>query len=207
MVSEGAVLRAGMRALAPRRAVSVVEELEHPADLLAAVSRHAASVVIAAPTDGGDEELFRALDALPPACGAVVLLSVPGFRIQSTVLERRFDIVCLPLTVGRAGLLGGIREALRVGSSHIAVEEVASGAHGTLSQREQEVLLELVQGKSNRQIAEAMWLSEDTIKSHLRRVYRKLDVNSRAEAVALYVGQLGRPGPQAGASWPAANSA
>ena len=120
-----------------------------------------------------------------------MLLSVPGFKIQAATLEHRFDIVCLPLTVGRSGLLAGIGEALRGGTGPITVEEVASGAHGTLSHREQEVLRELAQGKSNRLFAEAMWLSEDTIKSHLRRVYRKLGVCSRSEAIALYIGQLG----------------
>jgi DNA-binding CsgD family transcriptional regulator len=55
------------------------------------------------------------------------------------------------------------------------------------------VLRELAQGKTNRKIADALWVSEDTVKSHLRRTYRKLGVGTRAEAVALYVGQLGSP--------------
>ena len=85
------------------------------------------------------------------------------------------------------------------------IEEICTGARGTLSHREQEVLRELAQGKSNREIAETLWLAEDTIKSHLRRVYRKLGVGSRAEAVALYIGQVGSA--QAVTSWPAANPA
>ena len=62
-----------------------------------------------------------------------------------------------------------------------------------LTAREQEVLRELAQGKSNRDIAESLWVSDDTVKSHLRRIYRKLGVGTRAEAVALYIGQLGKP--------------
>jgi len=66
-----------------------------------------------------------------------------------------------------------------------------SGPGGVLTPREQEVLQELAQGHGNRAIAERLFLSEDTVKSHLPKVYRKLGVTSRAEAVALYVGELG----------------
>lgn len=198
-------MRAGLRALAPRRALTIVHELDAPEGLLETVLHHSATVVLAAPSDGGDESLFRALDDLPAECGVVVLLSVPGFRIQATALQHRFDIVCLPMTVGRTGLLTGIRQALTAGPPQMAIEEICAGAHGTLSHREQEVLRELAQGKTNREIADALWLAEDTVKSHLRRVYRKLDVGTRAEAVALYIGQVGTP--QAATSWPAANPA
>jgi DNA-binding NarL/FixJ family response regulator len=54
-----------------------------------------------------------------------------------------------------------------------------------LSQREYDVLRELVHGKSNKQIAAQLNLSENTIKSHLSNIFAKLDVQSRAEAVAV----------------------
>ncbi|NJM08193.1 response regulator transcription factor [Candidatus Gracilibacteria bacterium] len=54
-----------------------------------------------------------------------------------------------------------------------------------LSQREFDVLRELVHGKSNKQIAMQLSLSENTIKSHLSNIFAKLDVQSRAEAVAV----------------------
>jgi two-component system nitrate/nitrite response regulator NarL len=47
------------------------------------------------------------------------------------------------------------------------------------------VLVELTKGRSNRQIAETLWLSEQTIKFHLRNVYRKLGVANRTEALRL----------------------
>lgn len=52
-----------------------------------------------------------------------------------------------------------------------------------LTPREQEVLLQLVQGASNRQIAGALMVSEATIKTHLARIYAKLDVDGRLRAV------------------------
>ena len=40
-------------------------------------------------------------------------------------------------------------------------------------------------GRSNARIARSLYLSEDTVKTHARRLFRKLEVNDRAQAVAL----------------------
>jgi LuxR family maltose regulon positive regulatory protein len=53
-----------------------------------------------------------------------------------------------------------------------------------LSQRELEVLRLIAQGLSNREICERLFLALDTVKGHNRRIYGKLDVQSRTEAVA-----------------------
>jgi DNA-binding NarL/FixJ family response regulator len=58
------------------------------------------------------------------------------------------------------------------------------GAHLGLTQRESEVLALLVAGLSNRAIAAKLFVSEETIKTHARGIYRKLDVPDRAGAVA-----------------------
>ena len=54
----------------------------------------------------------------------------------------------------------------------------------TLSMREMQVLTGMSQGKSNAAIGRELYLSEDTIKTHARRLFRKLAVKDRAEAVA-----------------------
>jgi DNA-binding NarL/FixJ family response regulator len=54
----------------------------------------------------------------------------------------------------------------------------------SLSMREMQVLTGMSQGKSNAQIGRELYLSEDTIKTHARRLFRKLGVKDRAEAVA-----------------------
>lgn len=53
-----------------------------------------------------------------------------------------------------------------------------------LSDRELTVLQEITHGKSTREIAEHMHLSEDTIKTHVKQIFKKLGVHDRAEAVA-----------------------
>jgi two-component system nitrate/nitrite response regulator NarL len=53
-----------------------------------------------------------------------------------------------------------------------------------LTEREAGILQMVVQGKSNRQIGAQLEVSEGTVKSHLRNIYRKLQVQTRAEAAA-----------------------
>lgn len=53
-----------------------------------------------------------------------------------------------------------------------------------LTRRELEILQLAADGHSNGQIAEIMWIAEQSVKFYLSNVYRKLDVRNRAEAVA-----------------------
>ena len=55
----------------------------------------------------------------------------------------------------------------------------------TLTARELEVLRGMSQGHSNAEIGAELYLTEDTIKTHARRLFRKLDASDRAHAVAI----------------------
>jgi DNA-binding NarL/FixJ family response regulator len=57
----------------------------------------------------------------------------------------------------------------------------------TLTRRELEVLSKLARGSTNKQIARDLEVSLNTIKFHVRNVYQKLGVNSRSQAIALYL--------------------
>jgi len=90
-----------------------------------------------------------------------------------------------------------------VGSAHIAPlirevlnENVLLSPHRTdrtalalggphLTPREEEVLAHIVAGGSNRAIAAQLWLSEPTVKFHLRNIYRKLGAKGRTDASRL----------------------
>ncbi len=56
-----------------------------------------------------------------------------------------------------------------------------------LTEREMSVLEELAEGKSSREIAEVLHIAEETVKTHLARIYRKLGVSDRVQAVALAI--------------------
>jgi DNA-binding NarL/FixJ family response regulator len=94
-----------------------------------------------------------------------------------------------------AELLAAVRDVFNGGSpmtSHIARKVVASfqqsspAAHEfeSLTPREKEVLDYLTKGFLYKEIAEAMGISFDTVHTHVRRVYEKLQVRTRTEAVA-----------------------
>ena len=54
-----------------------------------------------------------------------------------------------------------------------------------LTEREEQILKLLAQGKSNRAIGEVLHITESTVKSHMKSLFVKLDVTSRAEAISL----------------------
>jgi DNA-binding NarL/FixJ family response regulator len=61
-----------------------------------------------------------------------------------------------------------------------------------LTPREQEILAELAKGRSYKEIATACGISGDTVRKHMCRIYEKLHVHSRTEAILKY---LGHPPP------------
>ena len=97
-----------------------------------------------------------------------------------------------------AELLEAIRDVHKGGSpmtTHIARKVVqsfqrpASSAQSTenLSQREQEVLDCLAQGFLYKEIAEKLGISYETVHTYIRRIYEKLQVRTRTEAVAKFL--------------------
>ena len=60
-----------------------------------------------------------------------------------------------------------------------------AGPTPTLTEREMQVLTGMSRGRSNAEIGKELFLSEDTVKTHARRLFRKLGAADRAQAVAL----------------------
>jgi len=103
----------------------------------------------------------------------------------------------------RGALITALREVHAGGSpmtSSIARKVVQSlhraiprlGPAEELSKRESEVLALLAQGYLYKEIADAMGVALPTVNSFIRRIYEKLHVHSRAQAVALYTVLPGR---------------
>jgi DNA-binding NarL/FixJ family response regulator len=87
-------------------------------------------------------------------------------------------------------------------------EDVESGSQNghagrrsefNLTQRENDILALLAEGRSNRQIAQSLFLSEKTVKAHLAAIFRKLGVTNRTQAAMVAVQQMG-VGPLPGAA-------
>ncbi len=110
--------------------------------------------------------------------------------------QRVFEALCagacgyLVKNTTPAKLLEAIREAYEGGapmSMQIARQVVNSfktNPCDELTQREIEVLTQLCKGKSYRMIAAALFISEETVRRHIKNIYKKLEVSSKSEAVA-----------------------
>jgi DNA-binding NarL/FixJ family response regulator len=97
--------------------------------------------------------------------------------------------------------LGAAIRALRAGGGYLQPEITGTvlrrlmgdarvaGEHGLLTVREIQVLEFVADGKSNKEIAAALSIAEDTVKTHLRRLFEKLGAADRAQAVAIALRQ------------------
>lgn len=87
-------------------------------------------------------------------------------------------------------LLNAIKDVVEGGSPMSAgiARKVTSSFHknteSPLSARETEVLKRLCDGENYKTIADAIFVSGNTVRAHIKNIYKKLQVNSRAEAVA-----------------------
>lgn len=76
------------------------------------------------------------------------------------------------------------RHAQQKRGKMFSMHEINSQIKTPITQREYEVLLDVSQGMTNKQMAEKHFVSVNTIKSHLKKVYQKLDVHNRSSAIA-----------------------
>ena len=83
----------------------------------------------------------------------------------------------------KAGAWQGIAETLREQCRRLAVDPETFDENQDVSHREREILRFVAAGLSNRDIAQAVHLSEATIKWHLHNLFAKLGVRSRTQAV------------------------
>lgn len=132
----------------------------------------------------------------------------PAIQVMMLTVYEDTDNIFNALTAGATGymlkrtprdeLLEAIREVHRGGSpmtTHIARKVVqsfqraapAASPTETLSPREQEVLDCLAQGFLYKEIAEKLSISYETVHTYIRRIYEKLQVRTRTEAVAKFL--------------------
>ena len=120
-----------------------------------------------------EQYLFQALRA--GAVGFLLKRVTAAELVQHLDRVMEGEIVIDPALAGRVAL-----SAARLQSG-----EYWPGGHLGLTQRESEVLELLVRGLSNRAIARHLVVGEETVKTHVRSIYRKLEVPDRAQAIAV----------------------
>ncbi len=133
--------------------------------------RHFTSIVVPEDSRRAQELFARKVLGTSSATDATsALVSTSGDRVE-------VEISAVPLKSGDrvVGVFGLLEE--RPGETHTA-------PHPHLTPRQVEVLRLLQEGRSTKQIAAELHLSTETVRNHIRRLFRALGVNSRLEAVA-----------------------
>lgn len=119
-----------------------------------------------------------------PGLGKVVLYTWDLPDAFVTDIDRRsVDAVILKSTSGEQ--LVDALERIHRGESVVPGEDDALPGVPTLSEREREVLALLGFGLSNRAIADELYLSVDTVKTHVRNLFTKLEVGNRTQAALI----------------------
>jgi len=150
---------------------------------------------------------------LPPgetgiACTAQLKEKLPSVQVIIVTVYRNHELIFQALEAGACGyllkrsspdeLLKAINEVRSGGApmtgeiARMLVEafqkKPGSSASGEgLTQREEEILGFLAEGLSNKEIADRVKISYDTVRAHLRHIYEKLHVRGRTEAVKKYL--------------------
>ena len=152
----------------------------------------------------GDEALVRCLSDRPDLilfdvrmpgmsgleCARRLLHSDPSVRIVMLTAGEDPQAVATAVANGAAGYISKDATKVEMG---LAIHHVGGGDRRApeappafrLSERETQVLSGMSRGLSNGEIGRELYLSEDTIKTHARRLFRKLRAADRAQAVAV----------------------
>ena len=156
-----------------------IDGLEAARQILASSSNGARVIMLT--TFDLDEYVYDALKA-----------GASGFLRKDAPPERLLTFV---RSVGEADALLDPTITRRLVERYARPGARATGRLADLTARELEVLTEVARGRSNAEIAAGMYLSEATVKTHVSRIFAKLDLRDRVQAVVLaYEEGLVEPG-------------
>lgn len=185
------------------RAATVVGSHRKPAELAGALTRsRPEAIVLDAGSHGG--ETLALLPRLARHAPVVLVVRHTDLHAARRVTGTGATRVLVFEWMTDAELIGAVRDAIarapglprpRTEAQAIATEPPAGpalrrDAVKRLSPREVEVLRHMAQGLRNSAIAHHLYLSEKTVKNHINRIFAKLEVESRAQAILLWHGAL-----------------
>jgi len=192
LVDDHEVVRAGLRALlAGIDGIEVVGEAGSVAEAVREAARLAPQVVLMdlRLPDGSGLDACREILSNAPQTRIVFLTSYSDEQaVISTVLAGAAGYVLKD--VGHRALVAAIRDAAagRPILDARITEPVMSRVRkaDALSGQEQRVVALVVEGRTNKEIAAALGLSDKTVKNYLSNAFQKLGISRRAQAAALF---------------------
>jgi len=190
------VVRRGIKSmLSGETDIYVVGEVDSGDQLMEVVNSTQPDVVVLDVKMPGHNVIssVKALKESPPGPQVLILSGFDNMEYVLSTLKAGVSGYLLKEEDPRT-LLAAIRTVAKGGTwlSPQLSEKVASATllRSTLSEREMEVLGLIAQGYNTQQIAEELYLSPWTVQNHVRSIYSKLDIKSRAEA-ARYATEMG----------------
>ncbi|MEE3848695.1 response regulator transcription factor [Gordonia sp. LSe1-13] len=196
LVDDHALLREGMRSLLDRETVvEVVGEAASMDTALAEVNRCRPDVVVVdlKLNAGADYEGLRLVAELARRHPGVATLVLTTFLDEDLVVRavkagaRGYVVKDVDTTelVRAIQAVSGGGSAFDPRSAEIVLRTVSGegDAPEALTEREREILRLLAEGLSNKRIGQTLYISESTVKFHIRNIIRKLGVSKRTDAV------------------------
>ncbi len=199
LVDDHEVVRLGVRALIERQpGMEVVGEAGTVREAIVQAERLAPDVVVldVRLPGGNGLEACRQIKAQRPETKIIVLTSFPDDEVIFDAIAAGADGYVLK-QIGSDDL---IRALERIGQGENLLDPSVTGhvfakmremrkherahAFADLNAREMEILAAIVEGNTNREIAEQVHLSEKTVRNYVSIILGKLNVSSRAEAAA-----------------------
>nr|WP_202113266.1 response regulator transcription factor [Paenibacillus sp. MMS18-CY102] len=119
---------------------------------------------------------------IAPNFNILIEAGVSGFVNKATSWARLINIIRCALE-GETVLPTALVKELRRTDIKVPVGSNGSLEHISINQREQVILQEIAQGKSNKEIAAMMFMSQRMIEYNLTKIFEKLNVSSRSEAI------------------------
>ena len=113
-----------------------------------------------------------------PAFARAIALGASGFLLKDCSREELLHTI-------RAAASGGSawgQERLRSASRSLRTPRPGGTLEASLTERETEVLRQIALGLTNKQIAETMKVSYETVKEHVQHIFRKLCLDDRTQA-------------------------
>jgi two-component system response regulator DevR len=204
VVDDHEVVRQGLVAMLDRReGFEVVAEAGTVAEAIAMAARHEPDIVIldVRLPDGSGVEACREIRAERPATKIVMLTSYPDEEaVLSAIIAgasgyllkqiRARDLVSALEAVGRGESLldPAVTEKVLERVRRIATGD-SNDELAQLTSQEQKILLLVAEGKTNKQIAADVFLSDKTVKNYVSSILSKLNLERRAQAAA-YMAKL-----------------
>ena len=121
--------------------------------------------------------LFSAFDN-PASVARAIALGACGFLLKSCSREEMLEAI----RTAASGQNCWSREKLRSVSGALRTPRLANNLEVSLSEREGEVLRQMTRGLTNKQIAQTMTISYETVKEHVQHVLRKIGLTDRTQA-------------------------